>query len=201
MTRVVPSRPRERAVAMPCIRALSFVVDALALGQVGGTPDVVAAVRALEDADETGVGDRRWCLTLRLACILTLVQGHSPRPVRGVRLARSSRMAEAPGSRTQPSRDQREATDFEDREGHRAPFASVAVRPRLATVRGIIPQPPLVGSLEAHNSVAQCATRPCGNCGSGVSKNAPNEERGAGRRRTRTRPPAPRESGAGYWDR
>ena len=36
-----------------------------------------------------------------------------------------SRMAEAPGSRTQPSRDQREATDFEDREGHRAPFASI----------------------------------------------------------------------------
>jgi len=36
-----------------------------------------------------------------------------------------SRMAEAPGSRTQPSRGQREATDFEDREGHRAPFASV----------------------------------------------------------------------------
>jgi hypothetical protein len=36
-----------------------------------------------------------------------------------------SRMAEAPGSRTQPSRGQREATDFEDREGHRAPFASI----------------------------------------------------------------------------
>ena len=35
-------------------------------------------------------------------------------------------MAEAPGSRTQPSRGQREATDFEDREGHRAPFASIA---------------------------------------------------------------------------
>jgi len=35
------------------------------------------------------------------------------------------RLAEAPGSRTQPSRGQREATDFEDREGHRAPFASV----------------------------------------------------------------------------
>src|SRR6478672_7219833 len=34
------------------------------------------------------------------------------------------RLAEAPGSRTQPSRSTREATDFEDREGHRAPFAS-----------------------------------------------------------------------------
>src|SRR5829696_1702310 len=33
-------------------------------------------------------------------------------------------MAEAPESRTQPSRSTREATDFEDREGHRAPFAS-----------------------------------------------------------------------------
>ena len=33
-------------------------------------------------------------------------------------------LAEAPGSRTQPSRSTREATDFEDREGHRAPFAS-----------------------------------------------------------------------------
>jgi hypothetical protein len=34
-------------------------------------------------------------------------------------------MAEAPGSRTQPARETRAATDFEDREGHRAPFASV----------------------------------------------------------------------------
>ena len=34
-------------------------------------------------------------------------------------------LAEAPGSRTQPSRGQREASGFEDREGHRAPFASV----------------------------------------------------------------------------
>jgi hypothetical protein len=48
-------------------------------------------------------------------------------------------MAEAPGSRTQPPRAQRGATDFEDREGHRAPFASnidpggfaPAVAPRL----------------------------------------------------------------------
>src|SRR3954470_24195950 len=35
-----------------------------------------------------------------------------------------SRMAEAPESRTQPSRSTRETTGFEDREGHRAPFAS-----------------------------------------------------------------------------
>src|SRR5580765_7643268 len=33
-------------------------------------------------------------------------------------------MAEAPESRTQPSRSTRETTGFEDREGHRAPFAS-----------------------------------------------------------------------------
>jgi hypothetical protein len=35
-----------------------------------------------------------------------------------------SRLAEAPGSRTQPAPEEA-ATDFEDREGHRAPFASV----------------------------------------------------------------------------
>src|SRR5687767_14646219 len=34
------------------------------------------------------------------------------------------KMAEAPGSRTQPARVKRAATGFEDREGHRAPFAS-----------------------------------------------------------------------------
>ena len=48
-------------------------------------------------------------------------------------------VAEAPGSRTQPSRDQREASDFEDREGHRAPFASIGQMPSWAAV-GIIPQ-------------------------------------------------------------
>jgi hypothetical protein len=46
----------------------------------------------------------------------------------------ASRVAEAPGSRTQPSRGQREATDFEDREGHRAPFASIACATRLTRV-------------------------------------------------------------------
>jgi hypothetical protein len=50
----------------------------------------------------------------------------------------SRRLAEAPGSRTQPSRDQREATDFEDREGHRAPFASVGVLPARGAAAGII---------------------------------------------------------------
>src|SRR5919107_1902601 len=44
-------------------------------------------------------------------------------------------MAEAPGSRTQPSRSPREATDFEDREGHRAPFAS-------SLIRGLRPRTP-----------------------------------------------------------
>ena len=33
-------------------------------------------------------------------------------------------LAEAPGSRTQPPHARRGATDFEDRESHRAPFAS-----------------------------------------------------------------------------
>ena len=37
-------------------------------------------------------------------------------------------MAEAPGSRTQPPRRSGEQTGFEDREGHRAPFASTADR-------------------------------------------------------------------------
>src|SRR5512138_587756 len=37
----------------------------------------------------------------------------------------ASRMAEAPESRTQPTRETRAATGFEDREGHRAPFASI----------------------------------------------------------------------------
>ena len=40
---------------------------------------------------------------------------------------RASRMAEAPGSRTQPARETRAATGFEDREGHRAPIASVCL--------------------------------------------------------------------------
>jgi hypothetical protein len=42
------------------------------------------------------------------------------------------RLAEAPGSRTQPARETRAATGFEDREGHRAPFTSV---------RNIVAQP------------------------------------------------------------
>jgi hypothetical protein len=50
-------------------------------------------------------------------------------------------MAEAPGSRTQPSRSTREATDFEDREGHRAPFASDdAILRQLREDRGGIAQ-------------------------------------------------------------
>ena len=40
------------------------------------------------------------------------------------RNAGERRLAEAPGSRTQPARETRAATDFEDREGHRAPFTS-----------------------------------------------------------------------------
>src|SRR5919108_5790985 len=44
-------------------------------------------------------------------------------------------LAEAPGSRTQPSRSTREATDFEDREGHRAPFASA--RPDSTRLRRV----------------------------------------------------------------
>lgn len=38
-------------------------------------------------------------------------------------------MAEACGSRTHPSRETREATGFEDREGHRAPWASDEIIP------------------------------------------------------------------------
>jgi hypothetical protein len=36
-------------------------------------------------------------------------------------------LAEACGSRTHPSRETREATGFEDREGHRAPLASTPI--------------------------------------------------------------------------
>ena len=43
-------------------------------------------------------------------------------------------LAEAPGSRTQPA-PKRAATDFEDREGHRAPFASGSIIAILARLR------------------------------------------------------------------
>ena len=41
---------------------------------------------------------------------------------------RERRLAEAPGSRTQPARVKRAATGFEDREDHRAPFASIPIQ-------------------------------------------------------------------------
>src|ERR1051325_9449104 len=40
-------------------------------------------------------------------------------------MTRERALAEAPESRTQLSRSTRETTGFEDREGHRAPFASL----------------------------------------------------------------------------
>ena len=103
----------------------------------------------IRDRDETGTGDRRRCLALRLPIrsrglgrSLGVAQGHSPRPVRPVSLARPSRMAcheRGPLGCTgrvewrkrlgvEPSPPaKRGATDFEDREGHRAPFASGAI--------------------------------------------------------------------------
>ena len=45
--------------------------------------------------------------------------------LRDLRLKTRGKLAEAPGSRTQPAHVLCAATGFEDREGHRAPFASV----------------------------------------------------------------------------
>jgi hypothetical protein len=65
-----------------------------------GRTDVERSVGAREDVHEAGSRDRRWRLALRLpirSCglgrSLGVAQGHSPRPVRPVSLARTSRMA------------------------------------------------------------------------------------------------------------
>ena len=132
-------------------RAVSLVVDPFALAQVRGGTDVERSVGAREDVDEAGSRDRRWRLALRLPIrsrglgrSLGVAQGHSPQPVCPVTLARTSRMAcheRGPLGCTgrvewrkrlgvEPSPPaKRGATDFEDREGHRAPFASGAILP------------------------------------------------------------------------
>jgi hypothetical protein len=124
------------------LRATTFIVNALALDDVGCRADVERAIGTGGDVDEVGRGGRRWCLALRLlldsrgtGCSLGVAQDHSPRPVRQPSLAFASRMgwrvrclhdarlrvewlamsealmvhgpsrmAEAPGSRTQPPR-------------------------------------------------------------------------------------------------
>jgi len=105
-----------------------------------------------------------------------------------------SRMAEAPGSRTQPSRDQREATDFEDREGHRAPFASIGPAPAGEAADGIISQ-----ESNRQEPVRVFGVHTPGACRAGSSANCGLElregfggERNDDERRKRQRKPAPR---------
>jgi hypothetical protein len=71
-------------------------------------------------------------------------------------------MAEAPGSRTQPA-PWRAATDFEDREGHRAPFASVP-KPKTRTRNAHALAIPNATATEARaaRSVGTSHVRSCG---------------------------------------
>ena len=55
---------------------------------------------------------------------LSIIQPRAERQTRAPGVDQGAVVAEASESRTHPSRVKREATGFEDREGHRAPLAS-----------------------------------------------------------------------------